>query len=136
MAKVLSFKDMLVWQKGVTLSIEIFRLAKNFPKQQDYILGQQIQRCALSIPSNIAEGFNRDGTGEYIYHISVALGSCAELETQLIIAKEMGFAPAEKFDNLISEVNTISRMLKKLSLRLREKTNKPLTTKSYALSTN
>jgi four helix bundle protein len=84
-----SFKDLIVWQKSIQLVKEIYAVTDLFPKHELYGLTSQMRRSAVSIPSNIAEGYKRKGLGEYLYFLSIADGSSAELETQIIVAKEI-----------------------------------------------
>ena len=83
------YKDLLVWQKGITLVKQIYQLTRNFPDEERFGLISQMRRAAVSVPSNIAEGQARHTTGEFIQSISHAEGSLAELDTQLIIAAEL-----------------------------------------------
>lgn len=86
-----SYKDLLVWQQAIDLTVNIYALTSNFPKSELFGLASQIQRAAISVPSNIAEGHARDSTKEYLRFISIALGSLAEVETQLVIANKLQF---------------------------------------------
>jgi four helix bundle protein len=89
--KVKSYKDLIIWQKGIELTTEIYKVVKKFPKEETYVLSDQLRRAAISIPSNIAEGQARQHTTEFKQFLYIALGSLAELNTQLIIAKELGY---------------------------------------------
>lgn len=82
-----TYKDLIVWQKSIELVKEIYLLTEDFPKEEIYGLTSQIRRCAVSIPSNIAEGKMRTTNKEFSHFLSIAYGSGAELETQLILAK-------------------------------------------------
>ena len=84
-----SYKDLIVWQKSIKLVKEIYILTGNFPQNETYGLSSQMKRAAISIPSNIAEGYSRKNLKEYLQFLRVAYGSGAELETQLIIAKDL-----------------------------------------------
>ena len=86
MGSVNSYQDLEVWKKSIDFVEQIYRLVKQLPKEETYALSDQMRRAAASIPSNIAEGANRKTTKEYIQFLYIALGSAAELETQLIIA--------------------------------------------------
>ncbi len=90
-SKIASFKDLRVWQKAMKLVKEIYLLSSNFPKEEQYGLTSQIRRSAISIPSNIAEGFKRQFNKEQKHFFNIAIGSCAELETQLLIAKDLSY---------------------------------------------
>lgn len=86
-----SYQDLTVWQKSMELVAWIYELTQHFPKEEMYGLVSQMRRSAISIPSNIAEGYSRRHRQEYIQFVRIAFGSGAELETQLIIAKKLGY---------------------------------------------
>lgn len=90
---------------------EIYKLTELFPKNELYGLTSQIRRCAVSIPSNISEGFVRQSNKEYRQFLYIAVGSCAEMETQLNIAKRLRFSNVEKIDNLLDESIYLSKMI-------------------------
>src|SRR5205823_6022822 len=112
--KTQNYKDLVVWQKGIALAKAIYRLTSKFPAEEKFGLVAQMRRAAVSIPSNIAEGQARHTTGEFIQFISHAEGSTAELETQLILSIELGFAisdnakPASAFSTISAECSTAS----------------------------
>jgi four helix bundle protein len=106
-----SFRELLVWQKGVQLSVLIYRLSKQFPREETYGLSNQMRRAAVSIPSNIAEGAGRLNTREYKQYLGVARGSSFELQTQLTIARELGFGDIEQLREAESICDEIGRML-------------------------
>ena len=91
MDKIKSYTDLLVWQKSMELVKEVYVITKTFPKEEIYGLTSQMRRASVSIPSNIAEGFMRQHKPEMIQFLFISLGSCGELHTQLVIAKELGF---------------------------------------------
>jgi len=104
---VKSYRDLLIWQKGIQLTVLIYQLSKTFPREEIYGLTSQMRRCAVSIPSNIAEGAGRLNTPEYKQFLGIARGSSFELQTQLVISKELGFGDLEKIavaDGLCNEV--------------------------------
>jgi four helix bundle protein len=84
-----SYKDLIVWQKSIKLVKNIYNLTNQFPKDEIYGLNSQMRRAAVSIPSNIAEGYSRKNTKEYAHFLRIAYGSSTELETQIIIAKDL-----------------------------------------------
>ena len=90
--KIKNFQDLRIWQKGIEVVKEIYILTKKFPKEELYGLTSQMRRSAVSIPSNIAEGFRRYHNKEYKQFLYIAMGSCAELETQIIISYELGLS--------------------------------------------
>ncbi len=106
------FKDLLVWQKSITLVEEVYVLVKLLPKEETYALSDQMRRSAVSVPSNIAEGFDRNGIKEYIQFIYISLASASELETQIIISNKVGYIKdTNKILNILSEVKKMLRGL-------------------------
>src|SRR3982751_1616510 len=91
-----SYKDLVVWQKGIALAKVVYKVTRNFPAEEKFGLIAQMRRAAVSVPSNIGEGQARHTTGEFIQFISHAEGSLAELDTQLILSVELGFMAKEK----------------------------------------
>ena len=116
--KTQSYKDLVVWQKGIALAKAIYQLTAKFPGEEKFGLISQMRRAAVSIPSNIAEGQARHTTGEFIQFISHAEGSVAELETQLILSIELGFAKAEAAKTVFILLDEIRRMLNGLRRKL------------------
>ncbi len=116
-----SYKELIVWQKAIELVKEIYRITDGFPKEELYVLSSQMRRSAISIPSNIAEGYKRKNIREYIQFLNIADGSTAELETQIIIAKnryqKIDFSKAEL---LLEE---IGKMLISIINKLKQKPN-------------
>lgn len=106
-----NFKELLVWQKSIDFVTDMYRLAENFPKTKIYGLVSQIRRAAVSIPSNIAEGNSRRGKPDYLQFLKIARGSCAEVETQLIISKNLGFLNEDDYLKLNERIIEISKML-------------------------
>ena len=91
MSEVKSYKDLLIWQKGIDIAINLYELVEDFPKEEMYALTSQAKRASISISSNIAEGYGRNSTQSYIHFVSISIGSLFELETQLIVAKRLQF---------------------------------------------
>ena len=116
--KIKSFKDLNIWKRGVDLVIDLYEATKSFPKEEIYGLTSQLRKAAVSIPSNIAEGFSRSGSGEYKQFLRYCLGSCAELTTQLIIASRLGYLKDGKGEALLNEVEEISKMTMALIKKL------------------
>jgi len=102
--KIKSFRDLRVWQLGMEIVEGVYRLTRDFPKHEVYGLSSQIQRAAVSIPSNIAEGHTRAYTREFLHHLSVAQGSLAELETQLEIAFRLDYISRVRLEPLIERM--------------------------------
>jgi four helix bundle protein len=116
-----SYKDLIVWQKSFALSKEVYRITMLFPKSEMYGLGDQLRRASVSIVSNIAEGFSRKSVLENLRFNSIAFGSTSEVETQLLLAKELEFAPPKDFfiaENLLMEVR---KMLNAMRVGLRKR---------------
>ena len=103
-----TFKDLLAWQKSLTLAKKVYQVTGNFPTEERFGLVNQMRRCAVSIPSNIAEGYGRGSDKELLRFLYVALGSSNELETQLILSLELSFIKEEDsrmLQGLNTEVN-------------------------------
>jgi len=111
--KTKSFKDLIVWQKAYTLVLQIYKITKDFPKSETYGLAQQMRRAAVSLPSNIAEGYGRRHKAEYRQFLSMAYGSLLELETQYLLAIDLEYIKkSEIIENLLKEVGSmLYRML-------------------------
>jgi four helix bundle protein len=107
-----------IWQIGIEVVKDIYILTKKFPKEELYGLTSQMRRSAVSIPSNIAEGFRRYHNKEYKQFLYIALGSCAELETQIIIANELDYINETNKTELIEKIKYICRMTVKLIQKL------------------
>jgi four helix bundle protein len=112
--KVKSYKELKIWKKGVEIVDRIYEIAEDFPQKELYVLTSQMQRSAISIPSNIAEGFARGHTAEYRQFLRTALCSCAELETQLIIAHRRNYTSQTKTESLQENLDHESRMIMNL----------------------
>ena len=114
-----TFKDLLAWQKSLTLAKKVYQVTGNFPTEERFGLVNQMRRCAVSIPSNIAEGYGRGSDKELLRFLYVALGSSNELETQLILSLELSFMKEED-SRMLQGLNTeVNKMI--LSLIYRRK---------------
>ncbi len=112
MSEIKSYKDLLIWQKGIEIVVLTYKLVSSFPKDELYALSSQIKRSSVSIPSNISEGYGRQSTQSYIQFIKIARGSLCELETQLLIAKKLDFISDEKlFSELTNQIIEESKMI-------------------------
>ena len=120
---VSSFRDLRVWQASMNLVENIYRLTSSFPKQEMYGLSSQIQRAAVSVPSNLAEGHTRESTKEYLHHISMSQASLAELETQLEIAFRLKYLDQIQLKSTLELVSAIGRQLFALRNALLKKLN-------------
>jgi four helix bundle protein len=114
-----SYKDLRVWQESFALSVAVYRLTRDFPHEELYGLTSQLRRAAVSIPSNIAEGYGRGTRRDYRSFISVARGSVLELQTQLAIASELGFGPAVSMKKVQAQAEEVGKMLWGLVQKLR-----------------
>ena len=123
-----SYKDQVVWQKAIDLTIEIYSLTNLFPKEEMYGLVSQIRRSAVSIPSNIAEGQARKYHQQFSHFLSIAQGSLAELETQIIIAMKLGYIAGEQKD-LFDMMHSIGKMITRLKQNLTQEEKKILDTR-------
>jgi len=108
---VRTFRDLVVWQKAMDSVTEIYRVTQKFPKEEIFGLISQLRRAAVSVPSNIAEGQGRLTEKEFRQFLGNARGSLAEVETQIIIAKNLGFLDDPDFDNLSTMIAEVGRVL-------------------------
>jgi four helix bundle protein len=113
--------DLIVWKRSIKLVKAIYSLTKKFPKEELYALTNQIRRASVSVPSNLAEGHAMKTTTHYIKFIYIARGSLAELETQLIISRELDYITTEEFKPIHGEITNLSRMLTKMIGSLNKK---------------
>ena len=116
------YRDLNVWQEAMDLVVSCYRLTATFPKHELFGLTSQLQRAAVSIPANIAEGEGRQYEGEFLKHLAVALGSLAELETHIQIARRLGYVGESTQDELLEHTRKISRMLYGLRKSIEAKT--------------
>ena len=116
--KIRNFRDLEVWQLGKKVVIEVYKATKEFPQDEVYGLVSQMRRAAVSIPSNIAEGFNRYHNKDYRKYLFISLGSCAELETQIEIACDLEYMMIVDRNILLENLDHESRMLRNLIKKL------------------
>lgn len=109
-----SYKDLIVWQKSFALVLEIYKITGKFPPHELFGLVSQMRRASISVPSNIAEGYSRNNRGEYVHFVAIAYASGAELETQLLLAKELNYLTAQDFIKINSLLVEVLKMLNKL----------------------
>ena len=119
MGTIKTFQDLIVWQKSMDLVTQIYRASGNFPKSQFYGLNSQLRRSAVSIPCNIAEGYGRRSTGDYVRFLQIFIGSLYELQTQLEIAKKFEYLTEFEFNGLYKNTQEIERMLLSLVSKIR-----------------
>jgi four helix bundle protein len=121
-ADVESFRELIVWQKSLGLVKSVYQETRGFPKDEVFGLKMQIRRCATSVPSNIAEGYGRQHTSEYVRFLQISRGSLFELVTQLEIALSLGYM--KDITSLQNECNEIAKMLNSLIRKLSESPKK------------
>ena len=121
MSGIRSYRDLEVWRLGMRLAASVYRMTVEFPASERYGLTSQLQRCAVSIPSNIAEGHERDSTRDFLRFLSMSQGSLAELETQLLLASELELASSDAIEPLLSSTAELGRMLNGLQNKLRQR---------------
>ena len=115
---VRTYRDLIVWQKAMVLVTEVYRISKNIPISEIYGLISQMHRCAVSIPSNIAEGYGRHSTNDYVRFLQIASGSLYELQTQLEISANSGYLKKGGSERLLALTGEIERMLSSLIRKL------------------
>ena len=120
-----SYQDLKVWQVGMTLVLDSYRVCARFPRREAYGLAGQIQRAAVSVPANIAEGYGRAYRGDYLRYLSVANGSLKEWETEMLIAGHLGYVPNDEMRTLMLAATELGRMLRGLSASLRRPSSPP-----------
>lgn len=116
-----SYRDLLVWQRGMDLVESIYQATQSFPRHEVYGLTAQLRRAAVSVPSNIAEGHGRRHLGDYLHHLSIANGSLFELETQLLLAERLTYLPPAEAEAVSRLSGEVGRMLAGLARALRRR---------------
>jgi four helix bundle protein len=116
-----SFRDLKVWQAAMALAEEAYGITAAFPGKETYGLSQQIQRAAVSVPSNIAEGHARDSSKEYLHHLSIATGSLAELETQLELAARLRYLDESRLRAVLQNAAVTGMMLRALQRAMKNR---------------
>ena len=118
MENIKDFKDLFLWQRAMDLVVEVYDLVKKLPKEELFALSDQIRRAVISIPSNIAEGQGRNSSKEFIHFLSIAKGSKAELETQLLLCMRINYLKELEIEKAMSLVEEVGKMLHSLQKRL------------------
>jgi four helix bundle protein len=121
MAPIRSYRDLLVWQKSIAMIKEAYCATSAFPDDERYGLANQLKRAAVSVAANIAEGHARATTGDYIRFLNISYGSLAEIETHIVIARELGMISFAVEQNLLEQSAEIGRMLNGLIASLKKK---------------
>lgn len=116
-----SYRDLQVWQKAMDLVVASYKIVSVLPKNEVYCLATQIQRAAVSIPANIAEGHGREHLGDYLHHLSCANGSLMELETHFLIANKLSYITEPQLESLLLNTSELGRMLSGLTNKLKSR---------------
>ena len=124
-AKIKSFKDLIVWQQAHQLALEIYKATRSFPQEELYGLTSQIRRSAVSVTSNLAEGFSRKSPKEKIQFYHLSLGSLTELDNQITLAKDLNYLTPTKFTNLLSLLISVQKLLNRLISSTKERLSNP-----------
>ena len=120
MGEIKSYKDLLIWQKGIKIVCLVYQFVKSFPQEELYALTSQIKRASISIPSNIAEGYGRNTDKSFSHFLDISRGSLFEIETQLLIANELGFITNETlYTEILSQIEEESKMINAFSKTLK-----------------
>jgi four helix bundle protein len=113
-----SYKDLIVWQRGMNVVEDVYRITAKLPTSEQWGLIAQMRRSAVSVPSNIAEGYGRQATGEYRHHLSIGRASLLELETQVLLCQRLGYFLQDESKPILIEIDDISKMLASLVSKL------------------
>jgi len=120
-----NYKELKVWQKSYNLCLDVYRTTGIFPKEEMYGLTSQMRRSAVSVPSNIAEGYGRKTTADYIRFLYIAYGSLCELETQIMLVGDLNYSDDGRLEALKANISEVERMLKALINSLENKHSTP-----------
>jgi len=113
-----NYRDLTAWQKACQVCLDVYRISRKLPASEKYGLPSQMRRAAVSVPSNIAEGYSRSSTGDYIRGLRIAYASNSELETQVMLARDLCYLSADDADKLLISVQEVERILKALTKSL------------------
>ena len=119
MAAIQSYRDLIVWQQAMALAESVYRCSAQLPREETYGLRSQLTRAAVSVPANIAEGQARHGTAEFLHFLGIARGSLAELETLVMLCRNLGYITLEDADSILGSCEEIRRLLAGLIKALR-----------------
>ena len=114
-----SFKDLLVWQKAMGLLVNVYRLTKKYPPDEQFALTSQTRRAVVSVPANIAEGYGRNTRKEYANFLRISAGSLAELETLIIAAEKLSYSDTVECSTIVEQISEVGRMLYSMRAKLR-----------------
>lgn len=120
-SKIKSYRELLIWQKSIQVVTNIYKLTRDFPKEELFGLTSQMRRCAISIPSNIAEGFGRNSQGDFKRFLNISLGSTYELKTQLEISQNLEYLSIENYKYLMESCVELEKMMNSLVSKIKAK---------------
>ncbi len=118
MSEVRSYRDLLVWQRAMDLALAVYSLSRSFPEGERFALVSQLRRAAVSVPSNIAEGHARSSTRDFLRFLSIAVGSLAEIETQLLLSHRLDYVDAQRMNVTLKDADELGRMIRGLQASL------------------
>jgi four helix bundle protein len=118
-----NYKDLIVWQKSMEVALEVYKLTEKFPKSEIFGSVNQMRRSAFSISSNIAEGWARKSSGNYLQFLSIASGSAAELETQLILTQRLGYGDEITYERILNLLLEVQKMLNSFRSKIKSGVN-------------
>ncbi|MER8681116.1 four helix bundle protein [Mesorhizobium sp. M1405] len=116
--KIASYRDLIVWQQAMDLTVAIYQITRTWPKDEIYGLTGQVRRAATSVPANIAEGYGRESRASYQQFLRIAQGSLKELETHLLIAQRVGITSREAVESLMPHSESVGKLLRLLIRKL------------------
>lgn len=125
MPQIKNFRELIVWKKSFDFALNIYHATEKFPAHERFGLTSQIRRASLSIPSNIAEGYCRNTRKDYVHFLDIAQGSSAEVETQVLFAKELQYLSTEKTKELLDKLLEIQKILQTIRKKLRNSNPAP-----------
>jgi four helix bundle protein len=120
---ITSYKDLIVWQKSMDLVVKVYEITQDFPKAEVYGITSQMRRCAISIPSNIAEGSRKGSSKDFSNYLRHAFSSGAELETQIEICLRLGYLNKSAYEEIVEHITEVQKMLNALISKLSKTTN-------------
>jgi four helix bundle protein len=120
--KINTYKDLIVWQKAMSLVVSVYEISKEFPADERFGITNQIRRAVVSVPSNIAEGWGRKSLGSYVQFLRIAYGSLCETDTQLEICVRLNYVNPEEVNGIKNQVKEVEKMIKSLISKLEQKT--------------
>lgn len=115
------FKELIIWQRAHVLALEVYRVTDRFPNTEQFGLTNQLRRAAVSVPSNIAEGFERNSSKDFSHFLVISRGSLSEIKAQLLLAKDLLYLPPQECDKLCAEATEIHKMLNSFRATLEKK---------------